>query len=72
MDFKTRNEELRKKYEKEIAFIEERDKSLPGVAWEKLKAHARGIEPCPFVNMEELKKDCAELSELAEKELGLK
>ena len=72
MNYSEKKKELEKKYAVEIAFIERNKDMLPGVAFDKLRAFARGVEPCPFVNMEELQKDCAELAELAEKELGVK
>ena len=68
MNYSEKKQELEAKYAEEIAFIERKKDALPGVAWDKLDTWARGLGPCPFVNEAELKKDVAELLELAGKE----
>lgn len=68
MTYAEKKKELEAKYAEEIGFIERKKDSLPGVAWDKLDGWARGLGPCPFINEEELKKDVAELLEIAKGE----
>ena len=61
MDYKTKKEEMRKKYEYAVNAISVANGVDVGVAFEMLRADVINEGKYPFVNEEEFKKDYEEL-----------
>ena len=67
--YSEKKEELKKKYEKELTLIAVKRGMELDNAWYVLDTYGRGLNPNnPFIDTEELSKDCAELLEIAEAE----
>lgn len=71
MTYKEKKEELKKKYEKELLLIAQKRQVDLDQAWDVLDTYGRGFSTeNPFIDKEELAKDCNDLYEVAKAQLG--